>query len=109
MSTAVVRLPDPPAPSAERSGAPPAPLRSLAVTRPYPASLRSAALVFFLLSANAILVGAIYDLGWLLFPLAGVAGLAAYACAARWVARLPRRNRVTRFLERVRLALAYEG
>ncbi len=109
MSTAVVRLPDPPAPSSERSGTPPAPLRSLAVTRPYPTNPRSAALFFFLLSANAVLVGSICDLGGVLFPLAGIAGLAAYASAARWVARLPRRNRVTRFLERVRLALAYEG
>jgi len=35
--------------------------------------------------------------------------LTAYAFAAKWVARLPRRNAVTRFLGRVRRAMAYEG
>lgn len=56
-----------------------------------------------------LVIGIVSDLETLFLPIAGVAGLLAFAGFARWVARNHDRNRLTRLLERVRRALAYEG
>jgi hypothetical protein len=60
-------------------------------------------------SIGLALGGSFLGLGQVLFPAALVAGLAAYAYLARWLARRGDQHGVLGFAERVRRCLAYEG
>jgi hypothetical protein len=60
-------------------------------------------------SGSFTIGGVALDLGDVLYPLAATAGVAAYAFAARWVARQPHRSWLLWTAERVRRVIAYEG
>lgn len=62
-----------------------------------------------LVSISSAACGSVWGYGYVLFPLAGVAGLAAYALLAKWVRQQSFRSPLLHFAERVRRSLAYEG
>lgn len=81
----------------------PSPSGSSSHAMPVAAGFLAAGSVGFVVTGWAVGFGAV------MFPLAGIAGLAAYALAARWLAGRFHGSRILWFVERIRRALAYEG